>query len=120
MPPEITDIKNSDESASITSAAPGDTIVITGNYFGEKTPKAWIEYNTTSNADKKQLRLKILKPLEYTNSKGKANSSCMELSTGTSKIKVIIPTLPNGFIKGDNNIVIDNKQGLATYYFEIQ
>jgi YD repeat-containing protein len=119
--PSITDVQDENETASITSASAGDIITVNGNYFGEKMPKIWLEYSVLGKSYLKQLKLKIQKPLEYISGKGKVAASCMNVDTGVSKIKVQIPSsLPKGIIKGNNNIVIENKQGLATYSFELK
>jgi len=121
VPPDITDVKDENEAGSISSAEAGDIITIIGDFFGEKAPKIWMEYKVTDKPEVKMLKLKALKPFEYTSGKGKAAASCMDIDTGASKIKVQIPdSLPKGLIKGDNNIVIDNKQGLATFTFDLQ
>ncbi len=119
VPPEITKVRNSgDTDPDLTSAGAGETIIIRGKYFGKKAPTAWLEYKMNGKPAVMKLLLKVLTPLEYPNEKGVAGLSCMNIDTGVSEIKVLIPaTLPVGIIKGDNNIVIDNGQGLATFAF---
>ncbi len=121
VPPEITDVKDIG-GASISTAAAGGTITVEGNYFGKKAPIAWLEYKVTGKPGVSKLLLKVVPPLKYADEKGVAAKSSMDLDsdTGASEIKVVIPaTLPAGLLMGDNNIVIDNGQGLATYTFGI-
>lgn len=124
VPPEISEVRDSGNSI-ITKANKGDTITIIGNYFGKKAPTAWLEYMVGGKAGISKLLLKVQTPLEYPD-ETKAGKSCMDLTsaTGYSKIKVLIPaTLPVGIYTGwpeDNNIVIDNGQGLATFPFNLK
>ncbi|MFZ2655616.1 MAG: hypothetical protein WAX69_11860 [Victivallales bacterium] len=120
-PPEISKIRNSgDTDPDITSAGAGDTILIKGNYFGKKAPIAWLEYKVTGKPGVLKLLLKTVLPLKYADEKNVPAKSCMDLETGESEVKFLIPaTLPATLIKGDNNIVIDNGQGLATFPFSI-
>ncbi len=119
VPPDITDVKDAG-NVSITSASAGDIITVEGDYFGQKAPSVWMEYKVAGNAEVKKLVLKVQTPLEYPDSKTVAGMSCMDIDSGASKIKVLIPlTLPTGIIKENNNIVIENKQGLATYPFDL-
>ncbi|HPN84964.1 MAG TPA: hypothetical protein PK821_06470, partial [Victivallales bacterium] len=119
VPPVITDVKDTG-NISITSASAGDTITITGDYFGQSSPSVWMEYKIAGKPEVKKLVLKVLTPLEYSSGKNVAAMSCMNVDTGESKIRVLIPaTLPVGIIKENNNIVIENKQGIATYPFDL-
>ncbi len=120
-PPEITAIRNSADTTDLTSAAAGTTILVKGNYFGKKAPTAWIEYKVGGKPGVLKLLLKVMPPLPYEDEKGVDGKSCMELDTGASEISVQIPAkLPAGLIKGSNNIVIDNGQGLATVNFKLE
>ncbi len=119
-PPEITEIRDSGNLV-ITSAAKGDIITVKGVYFGKKAPTAWIEYKASGKPGVSKLLLKLVPPLLYPDEKNVAAKSCMDLDSGESEILVQIPaTLPAGIIKGDNNIVIDNGQGLATFPFSLE
>ncbi|MFZ2654010.1 MAG: immunoglobulin domain-containing protein [Victivallales bacterium] len=119
--PEISDVQDRDETGTITSAPKNTTMTVFGNYFGKKAPIVWMEYRLLGKFAVMKLLLKVLTPLEYPNEKGAPGLSCMDVDSGESKIKVLIPaTLPAGIIKGDNNIVIDNGQGLATFTFSLQ
>lgn len=122
-PPEITDVMDKDGagSVSISSAGISDKIFVLGNFFGKKAPSAWLEYKISGKPGVSKLLLKVTPPLAYPDEKNFPAKSCMDLDSGASKIQVQIPaTLPAGIIKGNNNIVIDNGQGLATFNFRLE
>ncbi|MEI6423680.1 MAG: immunoglobulin domain-containing protein [Lentisphaerota bacterium] len=122
-PPEITDVMDKDGAGavSISSAGVSDKIFVLGNFFGKKAPTAWLEYKISGKPGVSKLLLKVIPPLAYPDEKNVPAKSCMSLDSGESKIQVQIPaTLPAGIIKGNNNIVIDNGQGLATFAFRLE
>jgi len=88
-----------------TTAHPGDTITVSGLYFGTKAPKAYL-YNPGNN---KKIKLKTVKQFKYADIKGK--SSCMDIATGISEVRYIIPE--KNLISGTYMMIIDNKLGIA-------
>jgi hypothetical protein len=81
-----------------------------------------MEYKVSGKPGVSKLLLKVVLPAKFNDEKGVAKKSCMDLDTGESEITVQIPAkLPAGIIKGagQNSIVIDNAQGLATFPFEL-
>jgi hypothetical protein len=112
-PPEIT-------AVIPATAGVGTTINVKGYYFGKKAPTAWLEYKVSGKPGVLKLLLKLMPPLLYPDEKNATAKSCMDLDTGLSEINVQIPAkLPTGIIPGNNNIVIDNGQGLATFPFTL-
>ena len=114
-PPIITEILNANGKPLSSSINKGDIITIKGLYFGKKKPRVSLEYLDNSGKVK-YLRIRILKPLEYANFKGKAGKSCMNLFTGESTIKVQVlkdsKPLPNDS-NGIFDLIINNKFGIA-------
>jgi hypothetical protein len=104
-PPVFTEFQNA--SHSITSAAPGSQITITGKYFGSKIPKVSL-FNPNINS---YIRLKVLKPLHYTDAKNKSGNSCMDVNTGESRIEAVIPA--KKISPGTYYLILDNKIGIA-------
>lgn len=122
VPPIISHVYASDGTTEITSAGAGDTIIITGRYFGSKIPKVWLEYVKKGNVKPKKCKVDK-NSLRFEDAKGKP--SCMEVDAesadyGSSRISVILPSKwPNGWNdeSTEHNIVIDNKIGRATIDF---
>ena len=111
MPPEIT--------GTVGAFALGNLVTVNGTWFGVKPPKAWLEYTVLSpkgGALVKSFKLKVSKPYIYANAKGKLNASCMNVDTGESAIRVLVPTAwPDGFNpESEHCLVLDNGIGLAT------
>jgi hypothetical protein len=104
VPPVITRIEDR-KGNIITSAAPGSTVVLIGEFFGTKAPKVALEANG------KLLKCKVDKTaLSYQDAKGK--QSAMIPETGKSKLTVILPA--KNLPAGTYPIVLDNKIGIAT------
>ena len=105
VPPVITQITLPDGSPIPTEGtAPGSTIVLKGEYFGDKIPKVAIEVNG------KLLKCKVDKAsLKFKNYKGKP--SAMNSDTGESIINVILPV--KKLNSGTYPLVLDNKIGIA-------
>lgn len=122
VPPTITGVFAADGTTIITSAGPGDAIVIKGTYFGAKPPNVWLEYVKKSQVKPKKCKVDKTK-LSYKDARGK--SCCMDVDAesatyGASSLTVILPKKwPNGWNveSSEHNIVIDNKVGRATYDF---
>jgi len=93
---------------------PGTILIIKGKYFGASAPKVSLEFET-DNERYKYIKLKVLKEASFTDFKGNPNSSYMNLETGESLIKVVIPTkkIQPGEIYP---LIIDNKIGVAADY----
>jgi PKD repeat protein len=113
--PVIADIADGGKDAK-----DNDLLVINGQWFGTKRPKAWREYWVPGKAEDtfivKRQAMKVVKPTEadallgFKDSKGKP--AHMNPETGESKVVVIVPAkqpkgLPNG------TIVLDNGVGMA-------
>ena len=113
-PPIVTEILNAN-GEELTNIKLGDIIIVKGLYFGQKAPKVSLEYLDASGKVKR-LKLKVLKPLEYADSKGKSGRSCMNPLTGESTIKLQVlkasKPLPDGS-DGVFDLIIDNKFGIA-------
>jgi hypothetical protein len=129
-------------------ALPGAQLVIRGGLFGQKAPKAWMEYRANGEGPVKMLKLKLVKAYEdakgvaqksiykYPNAAGKLASSVMDTASGISEITVVIPEkLPKGWLHQEvvtdpemrgrpasylHSIVIDNGVGLAIVPFDTE
>ena len=114
-PPLVTEILNANGSPLGPSINKGETITVKGLYFGQRAPKVSLEYLDASGKIKR-LKLKVLTPLEYDDSKGKSGNSCMNPLTGESTIKLQVlkasKPLPDGY-DGGFDLIIDNKFGIA-------
>jgi hypothetical protein len=114
LPPQIT--------GAVGAAGPGGIVTVSGNWFGVKPPKAWLEYRVanpkTGNNITKTLKLKVVKPYAYANAKGKLNASCMDVDTGESQVQIQLPAAwPDNFglVDIQHYLVLDNGIGLATW-----
>lgn len=116
-PPEITGIQDA-AGNPLTTASPGATVYLVGNYFGTNAPTVWLEsYN---NGRIKQTKGKVQKALfspMYPDAKGKP--SCMNCMTGASMVPVTLPTkTPEaGFL---NFIALDNGVGRDTFALTVR
>ena len=115
VPPVVTGIfkENGDEITDVINK--GDIILIKGLYFGQKVPKVCLEYRDDFGKIN-QLKLSVLKPLLYSDAKGKPQKSCMNPLTGESQIKLevlssskILPDDSNGVF----DLILSNKLGIA-------
>jgi len=84
-------------------------VTLTGKYFGVKKPKLWMEYEEEKKGKTKtkKAKCKVLKPLEYIDGKGKFGKSCMDVKTGDSKLRFLVPKKITRDIKC--RLFIDNK-----------
>jgi hypothetical protein len=97
---------------------PGANPVITGQWFGVKLPKAWVEYRVanpkTGGVIVKKAKVKVLKDFIHQDTKGKP--ACMDPNSGESQITIQLPDAwPKGFDDidlGTHDLVIDNGVGL--------
>jgi hypothetical protein len=104
VPPVITRIEDINGN-SISSAFPGETIVIIGKYFGNRKPKVGFEVNG------KLCRCKIdKKSFIHTDSKGKM--VIMNGVTAESYFKVILPI--KHLSPGTYPLILNNGIGIAT------
>ena len=113
--PQITsvEIAGGDVADGVTA---GNQLTLKGKYFGGKAPRVYFEY--ILNGVVKQQKVKVLKPLKYSDGKGSPGKSCMDVEspTGESELHVQLPTTWwKTWSKGEYYIVIDNKIGLGTY-----
>lgn len=116
--------------ATITDAGPAEVIYIDGVFFGKNPPKVFLEYPVYEKdgitvKQIKTLSLKVRKPYTYADYKGNAGKSCMEISSGVSRIAVAMPSKWPKKWHGyppdvAHNIVIDNKVSKATIEFHIK
>jgi hypothetical protein len=108
LPPQINDFDGGPELGSI--------LTITGDWFGVKPPKVWLEYrvaNPKGGFITKALKLKVLKDFIYQDAKGKP--TCMDPDSGASQIRVQFPDAwPKGWDDGDHFLVLDNGIGVTT------
>ena len=113
--PQITSVESSGGDVADGVSA-GNQLTLKGKYFGGKAPRVYFEY--ILNGVVKQQKLKVLKPLKYSDGKGSPGKSCMDVEspTGESELHVQLPTTWwKSWSKGEYYIVIDNKIGLSTY-----
>jgi len=90
-----------------TSTIPTDSeFTVYGRFFGSKKPKISI----LSIASGKMKKLKIIKPLTYSDYKSNPGKSCMNVKTGDSNIKIYIS---RKITPGKYYFILDNKIGLA-------
>jgi len=90
------------------------TIEVTGNWFGTKKPKVWMEYLVAGKGIKK-LNCKLMAPTDYFDAKGKG-IFMDQGPDGESKVVILRPTkLPSGVANWDavTHVVIDNGCGIA-------
>jgi len=93
---------------------PGTILTIKGKYFGNVAPKVSLEYET-DNEKYKYIKLKVLKEAHYPDEKGNPNRSYMNIETGESLIKVVVPT--KKIQPGETYpLIINNKIGVAADY----
>ncbi len=118
---EITALRNAADTADVTAVAPLGQVLVKGEWFGAKAPKAWIEYRDPKTGATRQWKLKVLKPLRFANAAGKPASSCMNPATGTSEIMLLAPkAAPKGLaLPAVGVLVIDNGVSMATVAVEI-
>lgn len=124
-PPSINDVVSFDTTTHTALGTAGNKlhkgsiILIRGKYFGSKVPKVWFEY-TNSRGSIAMARCRVLRYMKYNDSKGNPNKSYMEgdenVGTyGDSELKVQLPTRwPRDWVHGANDLVIDNRIGMAT------
>lgn len=93
--PDITEIAPS-------LGAEGDVVTITGELFGTKKPKVFIEYINGTNPKRKSCKV-MSWPLTS------------QSGTGTGEIKI---TIPRGVPEGQWNLAVENKVGRDTAVFE--
>lgn len=74
------------------SGASGYEILAVGNYFGQAKPKTWMEYTDPKTGKLKKINCTVVLPLEYPDAKGIGGKSCMNLETGESVVKFIVPS----------------------------
>lgn len=130
QPPFINKVANS-FGAVITEAGAADIVYLEGLFFGKNAPKVSLEYpvyekDGVTIKQIKTLSLKVQKPYDYANYNDEAGKSCMEVSSGISRIAVAMPskwpknwlfTQGTPAIPVPHNIVIDNKVGKSTAVF---
>jgi photosystem II stability/assembly factor-like uncharacterized protein len=114
--PKITSVKTTSGSDITNGVSAGSTLILKGHYFGTKAPRIYFEY--ISGGVVKQQKIKVLKPLVFSDGKGILGKSCMDVEsvTGDSEIKIQLPTTWwKGWTNGEYSIVLDNKIGLSTF-----
>ena len=130
QPPFINKVANS-YGAEITEAGAAEIVYLEGLFFSKNPPKVSLEYpvyekDGVTIKQIKTLSLKVQKPYDYANYNQEAGKSCMEVSTGISRIAVAMPskwpknwqfTQGTPAVPAPHNIVIDNKVGKSTAVF---
>ena len=116
MPPEISSLET-EGGTPVNSGKAAELIVVKGEYFSKKPPKAWLE--NLKNEKTIKLKCKKVRYLPYADAKGRLNASSMDTTSGASEIKIQLPkSFPNGWDHAaSHNLVIDNGTGLATEDF---
>ena len=106
-PPQIT-------ALNPASGAAGDKISVPGTYFGQAKPKIWMEYTDPKSGKTKKTDCIVEIPLEFPDAKGRGGKSCMNVGTGESLIKFVVPS----GIPGPLCVFhLNNKTGEATANF---
>ena len=95
--------QNGQKTSTITKDSPFEVV---GRFFGSKRPKVTLISTETG----KRKKIKILTPLEYSDYKSNPGKSCMNISNGISKIKLL---LPKNIPPGTYLFILDNKIGIA-------
>jgi hypothetical protein len=115
-PPEILGVYDG-PGGVITSAGLEDMVVLDGAFFGTKKPKVWLEYY--SKGVVKAKKLKVITPLRYPDVKDVPEKSCMDVDTGRSEVRVLMPSSwPTGWDHNvEHNLVIDNGLGRDSWPF---
>jgi subtilisin family serine protease len=79
---------------------PGDEIIVTGNFFGIKKGKVYLEYKDSNGQTKKK--------------NCKVTYWYMNPTNGASELRFVVPKLSNSFPAGTYPLKVDNKIGIAT------
>lgn len=103
-----------------------DLLVIIGQWFGTKAPKAWREYRVPGKEEGsfviKRQAMKVVKPTAENTTfvDSKLKPACMDAAsaTGESKVIVVVPKAPKGEL--NRSIVLDNGIGLAIGYDPVE
>jgi hypothetical protein len=114
--PKITEVLFQNNGSIEGGVSLGAILIVKGNFFGYKPPRVSLEY-ISSGVVKKQ-KLKVLKPLKFSDAKGSPGKSCMDLerTDGYSELMIQMPVKWwKGWNAGKYYMVLDNKTGLATY-----
>lgn len=95
----------------------GDEITITGDYFGVNAPK--VTFIPSDDGTKKDgdesIKCSTLKPYAYPDEKGREGRSCMDVDTGDSEIRLLVP---RGVARErSGTFVVDNGVGKVEYPF---
>jgi hypothetical protein len=116
LSPKVTVVTDG-AGAPVAEAGLEEEIVLEGTWFGKKAPAVWLEY--VSKGAVKAKKLKVLKPYSFADAKGKDAASCMETTTGVSRITVQMPSKwPKDWDHGvAHNLVLDNGIGVDTVAF---
>ncbi len=108
FPPQISSI-------SPNFGSSGDEITIEGNFFGQPVPSVCVDYNVSSSETKSK-KCAIKTPLEYPDAAGHGGKSCMELGTGASRLKFIVPS---GLPSGTSLVKVINSAGESGISFDL-
>ena len=112
--PEITDVEKWDgASLGSDSLQTEGVVVLKGVGFGIKPPAVWMEYKDDRNRVKRT-KLKVQKVFRYKDLKGRPDRNCMDIVTGASELRILMPRRWwkdwNGASSYD--FILDNKIGL--------
>ena len=124
VPPVIREYTSWDNVNPVAPATLGvhmrSIIILKGDYFGSKPPTVALEYIDPKGAIK-QVRLQVIKEYNYTDSKGRANSSCMDIDEtsptyGESQLKVAMPSKwwTDWGTNASYSLVLTNRFGIST------
>jgi YD repeat-containing protein len=94
-------VKNPELENPLSDSAgrPEDEITISGNFFGIKKGKVYLEYLSNGQTKKKNCKVTYW----YMNPKN-----------GVSELRFVVPKVSKSFIAGDYLLKVDNKIGIAT------
>lgn len=105
------------EGGELDGAAPGEVVVVMGQFFGTRTPKAWLE--SISNGKLRRKACRVLKS-EFTDDflDARGKPSPMDALTGASRLPIQLPPAPpNG--ESLDVLVLDNGVGRAVIPFTL-
>jgi hypothetical protein len=67
-------------------------IIVTGRYFGAEAPLIWISYPPSNDENSSTRTLcPISRPLAFADGEGRAGESCMDVTSGESRVEFILP-----------------------------
>lgn len=120
LPPQVDSILTADTvmfaDSVILPCFTTDTIItVSGHYFGQKKPKAWIEYTLSGEKTIRRYPLRVLTSPEFSNGADKPFKSYSDPDSGMSRIQIRLPKRWPAWarIGGRYTLVLDSRIGLG-------